>query len=208
MIRVTKEPEERQNELIDIAEALFMEKGYDFTTIEEIVRKAKIAKGTFYYYFKSKNDILDAMLDRHIKEIGEFMKHIALTEGMNALEKMVEVFKFFDRYKNDQAAFVDYIHAERNATIHVRMEEKFVPIFVNSFADVIKQGVQQGVFKTEYAREAALAILVSSIQFGKTHQSYVDLDERKRVKVAVDIIERILGMESGILLNSLMEEKK
>ncbi|KYK36355.1 MAG: helix-turn-helix transcriptional regulator [Theionarchaea archaeon] len=58
MIRVTKEPEERQNELINIAEALFMEKGYDLTTVEEIVRKAKIAKGTFYYYFKFKSDIL------------------------------------------------------------------------------------------------------------------------------------------------------
>ena len=207
MIRVTKEPEERQNELINIAEALFMEKGYDLTTVEEIVRKAKIAKGTFYYYFKSKSDILDAMLDRYIKEIDEFMKHIALTEGMNALEKMVEVFKFFNEYRNNQDTFVGYIHDERNAHIHVKIEEKFVPVFIYALADIITQGVQQGLFNTEYPAEAALAILVSGVRFGNTHQSYV-LDERRRVEAAVDIMERILGAEPGILLHSLVEAKK
>lgn len=207
MRRVVKEPEERRNELIDIAEALFMEKGYDYTTVEEIVTKAQVAKGTFYHYFKSKSDILDAMIDRYITEIDKSMREIVLREGMDTVEKMFEIFRFFRGFRNNRSTFVDYIHDEKNARTHVKVEQKFVPVFVHTFADIINQGVQQGVFNTKYPAEAALAILSLSLQFGNAHQSYVT-DERRRVEAGLDIIERIVGAEPGTFLNVYKEVKK
>ena len=49
IIRITKNPEERRKELIDIAERLFIKKGYEQTAVSDIVKKAKVAQGTFYY---------------------------------------------------------------------------------------------------------------------------------------------------------------
>jgi len=43
-----------------------MKKGYEKTAVSDIVKKAKVAQGTFYYYFKTKEDILDLITDRYI----------------------------------------------------------------------------------------------------------------------------------------------
>jgi len=60
----TKPPEQRRTELMDAAERLFLEQGVAPTTIEQITDGAGVAKGTFYLYFSSKDDILSALGDR------------------------------------------------------------------------------------------------------------------------------------------------
>lgn len=63
-MRVVKEAEERKNEILDVAERLFGTKGFDNTSTSDILNEIGIARGTLYYHFKSKEDILDAMIDR------------------------------------------------------------------------------------------------------------------------------------------------
>jgi AcrR family transcriptional regulator len=57
----TKPPEERRDELIRAAQRLFLEQGYGSTTIDNITSAAQVAKGTFYLYFKSKEDVRAAL---------------------------------------------------------------------------------------------------------------------------------------------------
>ncbi|MCL2318498.1 MAG: TetR/AcrR family transcriptional regulator, partial [Treponema sp.] len=66
-MRIVKEPEIRKNEILDAAEKLFGHKGYGSATINDILGMVNIAKGTFYYYFKSKEDVLDALVERRIR---------------------------------------------------------------------------------------------------------------------------------------------
>jgi AcrR family transcriptional regulator len=61
----TKPPEERRNELMTAAQHLFLQQGVASTTIEQITTTADIAKGTFYLYFSSKDDVLAALGDRY-----------------------------------------------------------------------------------------------------------------------------------------------
>ena len=65
MARIVKEPEIRHEELIDISEKLFLKNGYEQTAVSEIVKEANVAQGTFYYYFKSKDDVLNAIIERY-----------------------------------------------------------------------------------------------------------------------------------------------
>ena len=53
-MRVVKEAEERKNEILDVAERLFGEKGFDNTSTNDILEEIGIARGTLYYHFKSK----------------------------------------------------------------------------------------------------------------------------------------------------------
>mgnify|MGYP000037588066 CR=1 FL=1 len=62
----TKPPEIRRDELIDAAEALFLKKGFAATSVSEIVEAADVAKGTFYLYFKTKDDVLAALRSRFV----------------------------------------------------------------------------------------------------------------------------------------------
>ena len=62
-MRISKEYDERKNEILDTAERLFHTKGYEKTTINDILKEVNIAKGTFYYYFKSKEEVMDALIE-------------------------------------------------------------------------------------------------------------------------------------------------
>jgi len=64
----TKPPEERRDELMNAAQYLFLKQGVASTTIEQITLRAEVAKGTFYLYFSSKEDILTALGDRFGQE--------------------------------------------------------------------------------------------------------------------------------------------
>lgn len=66
-MRVVKEAAIRRNEILDAAERLFVAKGFDGTSTGDILAEVGIACGTLYYHFKSKEDILDAMIDMHPK---------------------------------------------------------------------------------------------------------------------------------------------
>src|SRR5208283_2400290 len=64
----TKPPEERRDELMHAAQQLFLQQGVASTTIEQITSAADVAKGTFYLYFSSKDDVLGALGDRYGQE--------------------------------------------------------------------------------------------------------------------------------------------
>lgn len=70
----TKPAETRREELMDAAQALFLSKGFNDTSVDEIVRQADVAKGTFYFYFKSKDEILQALRQRFIEKFHEHLE--------------------------------------------------------------------------------------------------------------------------------------
>ena len=69
MARITKEYYERKNEILDAAQELFLTQGYEKTSVDNIIKKVGVAKGTFYYYFKSKEDLLDKLVKRMTDKI-------------------------------------------------------------------------------------------------------------------------------------------
>ena len=62
MTRNVKAPDERRSELIATAQQLFYTKGYERTSVSDIVKAVGVAQGTFYYYFGSKQAILEALV--------------------------------------------------------------------------------------------------------------------------------------------------
>ena len=64
----SKKPEVRRQELIDVASALFAEKGYEAVSVRDILNVVDGAPGMFYYYFKSKQDIYIAAMEQYITQ--------------------------------------------------------------------------------------------------------------------------------------------
>lgn len=65
-----KYPEETVNLILDVAQRLFIEKGYDNTTIQDIIDElGGLTKGAIYHHFSSKQDILDAVIERLLQKI-------------------------------------------------------------------------------------------------------------------------------------------
>ncbi len=83
-MRIVKEAEERKNQILDVAERLFGTKGFDNTSINDIINEIEIARGTLYYHFKSKEDILDAMIGRMTVKLAERASGIGAQKGIAA----------------------------------------------------------------------------------------------------------------------------
>ncbi|MBU4608953.1 MAG: TetR/AcrR family transcriptional regulator [Methanobacterium sp.] len=133
---ISKNPELKRRELRDIAEQLFLEKGYQETRVKDIVKKAGVAQGTFYYYFQSKEAILDEITNKYINIIIESMEKISKQDNLNALEKLVKIFQFSLSFQNDTRGIMQYIHDEKNLHLHHKFEQRIPvetlgPIYLN-----------------------------------------------------------------------------
>ena len=90
-MRVVKEANERKNEILDAAAMLFAEKGFDNTSTNEILEAVGIARGTLYHHFKSKEDIMDAIIDRQSGRMLARARQIAEDDSIPVEERMIRV---------------------------------------------------------------------------------------------------------------------
>ena len=90
-MRTSKKRDVRLNEILDAAELLFIGKGYEQTTINDILAKVGIGKGTFYHYFKSKEEVMDAVIERMVESLKAAAKAIADDTKLNAQQKVVQI---------------------------------------------------------------------------------------------------------------------
>ena len=87
-MRMVKDAKERRNEILDVAERLFGTKGFDHTSTNDILNEVGIARGTLYYHFKSKEDILNAMIDRITDRLISKAKSIVLQKEVPVLQRL------------------------------------------------------------------------------------------------------------------------
>ena len=120
LARIAKSPDERRHELIACAQKLFYSKGYERTTVGDIVDELGVAKGTFYYYFDSKLAILEAMVDEMIGQSVALLHKIVADETLPVLEKWARAFQVVAAWKAERKA-------ELLATLHARVP--WVPFF-------------------------------------------------------------------------------
>lgn len=88
MPRVIKHPTVRRAELIAAAQTLFFERGYDATSVEDIIGRAGVSKGAFYYYFPSKEAVLEAIAEQMAQETAIATQAIVTDPTLNGFERL------------------------------------------------------------------------------------------------------------------------
>ncbi len=207
MVRVVKEYDERRTEILETAERLFLEHGYDETPVELIIKEIGIAKGTFYHYFRSKNELLDAIVDILIDEVTTTIKKLTEEKEGDAIVKMFRVSSYFRTLAIGKERLTDYIHEERNAHIHFKIEKKVTPPLVDCYIKLIEQGIEEGIFNVKYPEETALALVGAAEGLSEGHHEHANrekIDQRKIV-AALDIYGRILGVREGLMTEYMMK---
>lgn len=204
MSRIVKDPETRRTEIIDIAEELFLKSGYNETAVSDIVKRIGVSQGTFYYYFKSKEDILNTIIERYINDIKMGVEAIAAKDDINAIEKILAFFGFLNNMDQGKEILIDYFHENQNVHLHAKFEKNIPSSIIPPFCRMIEEGVQEDFFDTEYPEMAALSIIGTI--FAISHWMY-DREDRtgKIIAVIFDLIERILGAEPKIFTEYILK---
>ncbi len=208
MIRVVKDPDVRKNELIDAAEEMFVKFGYDEVSVSDIVKKAKVAQGTFYYYFKSKDQMRDAIIERYIGEVKVLLDGIQVQEGMSALERMSAISYTFQEWGREKGKFTDHLHEEKNEVLHNRMAKKVLEHMVPAYAKIIEQGIEEGIFKCADPDLAAMAIMgiTEAIFQGEHNPKMEDEGTKRKYRAVLEYSEKILGAENGTFVKFAKEK--
>ena len=91
-VRIVKKHNERKQEIIDTALKIFIHKGYEKTSVNDILNEIGIAKGTFYHYFKAKEEVLDAVIADTTETIVNKIEKIIDDNSLNAEDKLLKAF--------------------------------------------------------------------------------------------------------------------
>lgn len=210
--RIIKEHEVRKQELLDIGQRLFAERGYETTTISAILEAAGVAKGTFYHYFKSKEDLLDALVARITEQIVLGIREVIRRPGLSAIEKLNLYFATSGRLKSAQVeslrSIMKPLMSDENLLLRHRMNRRTLDLVSPDLVDVVRQGVEEGTFDTPYPEEAVELMFGLGVSLQERNANLLlnmtgprewDLLVR-RTHCYQDALERLLGAPRGSLV--------
>lgn len=183
--------------ILNTMQELFKEGIAGTASVSDIAKRAGIAKGGLYYYFKSKEDVMDALVEREYNNRISNCNQIVNNRNLTALNKFSLL---FNTYKN---SYIDpsldkYLHNPQNAAIHQKSLAKILISLSSVVENIIKQGIDEGTFSCEYPKEYA-EFLLSALSFlldpgiftWSKEQVYI------KMKALADIFEKGLSAKSG-----------
>lgn len=200
MVRIHKDPDVRRAEILDVAEKLFINKGYHETSVMDITRETGVAKSTFFYYFKTKEEILDAIVHRLTQSIIQSISSIANDPGLSAVEKIERMLIVEFQLTLEKRDLVSNLHEIPNADMHQRLMMIMLREYTPFLSQVLDQGTREGIFHAEPFDETAeflhvgIRFLFDAGLFPREMSEYLH-----KIPRMMTTIERLLGAPAGTL---------
>lgn len=210
-VRVLKAPAVRRAELINCAQGLFLTRGYERTTINDVISATGLSKGAFYHHFRSKEDLLEAIAERFARESLSFIQRLQADARLDALKRLNLLLALGRDWKREhiaelKAMFTTLLMPE-NAVLYHRIVEAAFAVLAPALAGIIAQGEAEGVFDAGDPRAAAdtllwlsngrRALVVTAMATAETDlEAALEMIVR-RVRAEEAITDRILGLPAG-----------
>ena len=184
--------EKRKQELLKIAYDMFLSRGYGNTSVDEIIAQAQIAKGTYYYYFPSKEKMLEDVIEMMIESEAETARQI-IGSDMPVPQKIVAVITCVKPAEAEQP-IQDALMQPENVLMHDKIRKKLIEVLVPILSEVVKEGVKEGIFACDNIPERVRMLLViSNDTFNE--RSFTEND----IAVFIDMTEKLLGADKGTM---------
>ncbi|SJZ86471.1 transcriptional regulator, TetR family [Pilibacter termitis] len=191
-------PEKTKQRIIEISARLFAEKGYAKTTMQNIVEELGMSKGAIFYHFASKEEIVDAVIERYRKFIMTKVKKIADDYSLSTKERVIKILLSLNMNDIDGVSMVEYLLSPENALIYQRVEIVFFRDITEILGKVIEKGVEEGIFDTSYPKESVEFILRRIRAFDLSEMQNLTIEELElQIRAVTWGIERILGCKDG-----------
>jgi len=184
--------ERRRQELLQIAYRLFIEKGYDNTSIDEIIAAAGIAKGTYYYHFPSKEATLEAVIDMMLNE--EIAQAKSIVSAPLPVPQKIAAVIMAMHPKQEETSIANALEARENIVLHEKLNKRVIEEAVPLLAEIVQEGISQGIFCCEQVPERVRMLLMMSMQMFDD-SAFTEND----IMVFIDMTEKMLGAQPGTM---------
>lgn len=158
-----KYPEVTVQKILDTAEGLFIAKGYDHASLQDIIRATGLSKGAIYHHFASKEDIFFAVCDRIGQRNSQVLSKVRDDPELNGLEKLRTMFKVSLQPERQAKMFCMMPYLIDNAKFLVtELRSIFAEVVPDFVEPVIRQGMADGSIRTDRPRALAEVMMMLS----------------------------------------------
>ncbi len=212
MARVVKHPDQRRGELLDCAEELFFARGYENTTVNDVIAKAGVSKGAFYHYYASKEALLEALVERLARQGVAQVADVLEDPSLGALARLNAFLARLRRLRIESAPMIraafDAVFRPENIVLYHRINAAAMAVMTPVLARIIAQGVDEGVFRTPDPLATAEMVLqlgaATHSVIARAFQAATEDEKEKagealerRIRLCGIAIDRMLGLPEG-----------
>jgi AcrR family transcriptional regulator len=203
-MKTIKEGEVRRREILVAARELFIKKGYEHTSVIDILRIVDIAKGTFYYYFASKEEVLEAIILDIVDDGARRAEKILKDKSVPLVDRiMMAIMAQAPEFEGS-----DEIKEELHKVENTKLERLYLKAMLKRMTPILQEpileGIEQGFFHMDYPTECIESILLlGHIMFDCDIFEWEMEEYPKKIQAFLCNTERMLGTKEGELKNFL-----
>jgi AcrR family transcriptional regulator len=207
----------RREAFLDVAQGLIQTKGYEAMSVQDVLDSLEASKGAFYHYFDSKQDLLEAVIDRFSDVTMASIVPILDDPDLPALRKLERALAGIARAKAERKdlvlAVVEVWNSDSNAIVREKLRRMAVNRLGPLLSIVIRQGIDEGVIVADSPDETATVLSSLMLGYQQLAADYMIARQagtmtfeevRRSITAFTDAFERILGVPKGSI--TLIEE--
>lgn len=184
--------------ILDTAQELFMEQGFDQTSISQILEATQIARGTLYYYFSSKEEIMDAIIERTIEGAFTASQSFADNRELTVLERLAGSMAALNLNHQEGKEVLLHLNQPQNALLHEKTNQILLERAPQILLPIIQDGIAAGDMKTDYPCESLEMILTYSLQaFGSSFQALPPEKQQQKLQAFLYLLETLFHSRQG-----------
>jgi len=199
-IRVVMKPDQRRNELLDCAQALFLARGYDHTTINDVIARAGVSKGALYHYFTSKEAMLEALAERFAARSLDQLDDIMQDDSPDALKRLNAFLARSRQLRREAAPMIRPLFAAvfrpENIVLYHRINAAGLAMMTPPLARIIAQGVEERIFRTpDPVGTAEMILQLGAAAYGIIARA-LNARSKREAREAADTLENLLKLHA------------
>lgn len=207
-MRTIKDPDERRNEILDAAQSLFQRHGYEKCTVNDIITEVSIAKGTFYYYFKSKEEVLDAIVSRYTEIVVNRVSEILAKTDLSPEEKLQTAFMSMNVGHEVGDEVLGEMHKAENYLLHQKTLNQMVITLAPLLEQIVEEGITKQAWSCRYPLQYMQIFLASSLALTDEGIFELDADSQTKLMAAlIALLEKMLEVPEDYFLNLMMQNQ-
>lgn len=196
----------RRQEILDAAMRLFIERGYDGTSVNDILEATGLSKGAFYHHFESKTEVLEALVEK-MGDQGVAQAEALLEQADDSIpSKLNAFFQGGNRYKlanvDGLRNLIRVYNKEENWRLRQRGQEKLIEKIIPILARVLSEGKRRGEFRIDDPSETARVLMHLASLINDAFAAGIQMKDRAaaivmcrtRIRTCESAIERLLGL--------------
>ncbi len=188
--------------ILDALQTLLEKKDMKTISVQEIARTAGIGKGSIYYYFSSKDKILEALIERSYKKPLELAKNLTAQTDIPALTRMVMLFQ---ACRTSSAEFLrqrkpSTMTGAEKAFLHQTYINYLVTELKPVLTMIIEQGIETGDIEFDYpAALAEIVLIVLTLKLDNTIVPASEEEIAQTIRGLISLLEKGTGNATGVL---------